>query len=119
MSRKKRRKFTAEFKTKAALEALEALKERTTIALIAQKYDLQPMQNSKWKRELKDNISQVFENPRKKEQIKRVSEESKIYEKIGRLEMELDWLKKKWTLSTKEKRFLIGGTPHDINVGST
>jgi transposase len=92
MTRKKRRRFTAEFKAKVALEAL---KERTTLAELAQKYQLQPMQISKWKRELKDNISQVFEKPRSGEVKQREAQEAKLFEKIGRLEMELDWLKKK------------------------
>ncbi len=92
MTRKKRRRFTAEFKAKVALEAL---KERTTLAELAQKYQLQPMQISKWKRELKDNISQVFEKPRSGEVKQREAQEAKLFEKIGRLELELDWLKKK------------------------
>ena len=92
MTRKKRRNFNADFKAKVALEAL---KERNTLAEIAQKYDLQPVQISKWKRELKENLSQVFESPRKGAQKQQEAAESKLFEKIGRLEMELDWLKKK------------------------
>lgn len=54
MSKRKRRKFTAEFKAKVVLEALT---ERYTLTEIAQKYDLQPVQISKWKREFKENMS--------------------------------------------------------------
>ena len=60
MSKRKRRTFTPDFKARVVLEAL---KERATLAELAQKYDLQPMQISKWKREFKDNMAQVFEKP--------------------------------------------------------
>jgi len=92
MARKKRRKFTPEFKAKVALEAL---KERSTLAELAQKYDLLPVQISKWKRELKDNISTVFENPKTNDLKKQEDDENRLYAEIGRLKMELDWLKKK------------------------
>lgn len=89
---RKRRNFSPEFKAKIALEAL---KEVHTIAEIAQKYELHPVQVSKWKKELKDNVGTVFKNPRKTDEKKQELEQAKLYEKIGRLEMELDWLKKK------------------------
>ena len=92
MSRRKRRTFTADFKAKVVLEAL---KERNTLAELAQKYELQPMQISKWKREFRDNMSQVFENPRADEKKKQEEQEAQLYEQIGRLNMQLEWLKKK------------------------
>ena len=87
-----RRNFSLEFKAKLALKAL---KERSTIAEIAQKCDVHPVQVSKWKKELRDNIGEVFKNPNKSDEKQRELEQAKLYEKIGRLEMELDWLKKK------------------------
>lgn len=92
MARKKRRKFTPDFKAKVALEALQ---ERSTLAEIAQKYDLQPMQISKWKKELKDNLARVFEKPPNNDKKKQMAHEAQLYEQIGRLKMELEWLKKK------------------------
>lgn len=92
MARKKRRKFSAEFKAKVVLEAL---KERVTIAELAQKHDLQPMQISKWKKEFKDNLAQVFEKPKQDSKKKEQAQEAELYEQIGRLKMELEWLKKK------------------------
>ena len=70
-------------------------KEWKVPVLLTSQTMLQPMQISKWKRELKDNISQVFEKPRSGEVKQREAQEAKLFEKIGRLEMELDWLKKK------------------------
>ena len=74
---------------------LEALKERATLAELAQKYDLQPMQISKWKREFKDNMTQVFEKPKANEKEELQEREAELYEQIGRLNMQLEWLKKK------------------------
>ena len=92
MSRRKRRTFTPDFKARVVLEAL---KERSTIAELAQKYDLQPMQISKWKREFKDNMTQVFEKPKANEKKELQEREAELYEQIGRLNMQLEWLKKK------------------------
>jgi transposase-like protein len=88
----KRRKFSAEFKAKVALEAL---KERKTVAELAAPYELHPVQLSKWKKELRENITQAFQNPKKSEEKRREAEQARLYEEIGRLKMELDWLKKK------------------------
>jgi len=52
--RKQRRKFTSEFKTQVAIEAL---KERYTLSELAKKFDLHPNQISKWKQEFVDNAS--------------------------------------------------------------
>lgn len=92
MSRKKRRTFSPEFKAKVVLDAL---KERATLTELAQKYELQPMQISKWKKEFKDNMSQVFENPRANAKKEQEEQEAQLFEQIGRLNMQLEWLKKK------------------------
>lgn len=93
---KKRRTFTREFKAKVALEAL---KEQLTLSQIAKKYDLHPNQVSAWKSQAKEDLLEIFgtgnENDDQEELI------SALYEKIGRLEIELDWLKKKSALLRK------------------
>ena len=84
-----RRKFTSKFKSKVAIEALQ---ERLSIQEIAQKYQLHPNQIQKWKREFLDNAAQVFESEKssKKDPQK---EQQKLYEKIGQLQVEVDFLK--------------------------
>lgn len=93
---KKRRTFTREFKAKVALEAL---KEQLTLSQIAKKYDLHPNQVSAWKSQAKEDLLEIFgtgnENDDQEELI------SALYEKIGRLEIELDWLEKKSALLRK------------------
>ncbi|MCK5840378.1 MAG: transposase [Bacteroidales bacterium] len=85
----KRRKFNATFKAKVAIEAL---KERETLSELSRKYELHPNIISKWKKEFLDNADQVFES-KKSESDPEVDIE-KLYSKIGKLEIERDFLKK-------------------------
>lgn len=84
-----RRKFDSSFKAKVALEAL---KERETLQQLALKYELHPNQISQWKQEFIEKSAQVFESkPLKENNEESVSE---LYQKIGKLEMEKEFLKK-------------------------
>ncbi len=87
-----RRKFTAAFKTKVAIEAI---KEQHTLSELASKFNLHPNQISKWKREFLNNADTVFSS--KSSNTKEDNSEEQIgtlYQKIGKLEMENDYLKK-------------------------
>ena len=87
--KKNRRKFTSEFKAKVAIAAL---KERESMSDLSSKYELHPTMISKWKQEFIDLASQVFD---KKPMIDTSGEDvDKLYSKIGKLEMENDFLKK-------------------------
>lgn len=88
-----RRKFRKEFKAKVAIEAL---KERETLAKLALRFELHPNQISQWKQEFLENSSLVFGNNNAKIE-KTEAETEKLYTKIGRLEMERDFLKKSLT----------------------
>lgn len=82
-----------EASTKARV-ALEAVKERLTVAQIAKQFGVHPTQVNQWKRKLLDDVPGLFE----RENGSRASEAfetTQLYEQIGRLKMELDWLKKK------------------------
>ena len=87
--KQRRRKFSAEFKAKVAIEAL---KERETLQELALRFELHPNQISQWKQEFIENSSQVFQSskPSKTPDI----EVSELYSKIGQLEMEKEFLKK-------------------------
>lgn len=89
--KKTRRKFSSEFKSKVAIEAL---KERYTLAELAQKFELHPNQISQWKQEFLERSKSIFEGSEKKENSQPEVELEKLYSKIGRLEMERDFLKK-------------------------
>ena len=89
---KKRRSFTKEFKAKVALEALQ---ERDTLQEIGRKYELHPNQIVSWKNQLKENMGSLFSRKKDAVQADLAVENARLYEEIGRLKMERDWLKKK------------------------
>lgn len=82
-----RRKFTAKFKTRVVLEAI---KERQTLAQLAERFELHPNQISIWKKEFLDNSEKVFDEPKKEKK----DPTGKLYRKIGELQIEVDFLKK-------------------------
>ena len=88
--KKTRRKFTAAFKAQVAIEAL---KERESLAALAVRFELHPNQISQWKQEFLENSSKVFSGASEKEKEEPVNLEA-LYAKIGQLEMERDFLKK-------------------------
>jgi transposase-like protein len=92
MTKKSRRKFSAEFKAKVVLEAL---KERITIEELARKYELHPTQINTWKREAISNMASVFGTDKSEGQAEIEQQTEKLYAQIGQLKVENDFLKKK------------------------
>ena len=90
----KKERRSAAFKRKVALEAI---RENKTMSEIAAAYQIHPIQVGKWKKQLLDGIESIFESPlkNKKETQVRAEIDGSLHEKIGRMTMELDWLKKK------------------------
>src|SRR5690349_11057712 len=93
-SKKKRNAHTAEFKAKVGLEAVRGVK---TISEIAQAYGVHPVLVGQWKKEILKHAGVLFDAKRglKPAEDKSVVEE-RLYGEIGRLKMEVDWLKKSW-----------------------
>lgn len=89
---KKRRKFTSDFKSKVALEAL---REQQPIHEIAKRYQVHPSQVTDWKKALLGNASSVFESASSKhdEVFKQKVKEDRLYKHIGQLQVEVDFLK--------------------------
>lgn len=86
-----RRKFTAAFKTKVVLEAL---KERVSLAELAQKYEVHPQQIGNWKREFLKGAEDVFSSgERKSAKTEAEEKEEKLLKIIGQQKVELDFLK--------------------------
>jgi len=85
----KRRKFTAAFKAQVAIEAL---KERESLADLTKRFDVHPTMISKWKQEFIERSSEIFET--QPPEVNFEAEREKLFAKIGQLEMERDWLKK-------------------------
>jgi transposase-like protein len=87
-----RRRYSAEFKAKVALEAIK--NERTTNE-IAGSYGIHPNQLAQWKKQLIDELPQIFSDKRVKANKDQEALEAQLYQQIGQLKVELDWLKKK------------------------
>ena len=74
--------------------ALDALKERETVGQLAKRHGVHPTQIHEWKKRLVEEAASVFDRGsvgKKTEDF----DSAELYEQIGRLKMELDWVKKK------------------------
>jgi len=91
MSRK-RRVFGASFKAKVALSACRG--EKTT-AQLASEYGVHASQVTAWKKQLLEGAAGLFEDGRSKQATEDAANDEELYEQIGRLKMEVEWLKKK------------------------
>ena len=87
-----RKQYDPRFK---ATVALEAAKEQKTIAQVASEYSVHPNQVGKWKKQLLCDLPQVFSDGRKKETENNEQLTNSLYQQIGQLKVELDWVKKK------------------------
>ena len=93
MSESKRRvAHTPEFKAKVGLEALRGVK---TINEIGQDYGVHPTQVGLWKKEIQEQAKTLFEGKRGPRPVAGHREPDLLYSEIGKLKVELDWLKKK------------------------
>ena len=88
----KRNRYSAEFKAKVAVEAL---KEQKTLTELATQYQIHAVQISIWKKQLLDGAAFIFKNSLNNNHKKQQHLEDHLYQEIGRLKIELDWLKKK------------------------
>ena len=88
----KRRQHNPEFKAKVALAALKGIEP---VHAIAAKYQVHPVQVSQWKKDLLERLPGVFANKPPPSAAEAAAKEDRLYQKIGQLEVELDWLKKK------------------------
>ena len=92
MDHKIRRNHPAAFKAKVALEAL---REQKTIAELSSLYGIHTTQITKWKRQALDILTAGFSEKQKKKQEDDRALVQELYQQIGRLKVEVDFLKKK------------------------
>ena len=92
--KKPRRTFSAEFKAKIAIEAIKEIK---TISELAQIHQIHPNLIGLWKKEFLSNAGKVFEgNKDEEEEINRLKKENDdLVHQIGKLTVDINWLKKK------------------------
>ena len=87
-----RKRHPAAFKAKVAPEAAKPTK---TVAELAEAFQVHPVQISQWKKQLLDGAEGLFRDGRKREREEGEAVQAELYEKIGRLNMEIEWLKKR------------------------
>ena len=88
----KRKQYSAEQKAKIALTAI---KGQQTVNEIAGDFGVHPTQVAQWKKQLLDEAPQVFASARDRQAEDAEALAARLYQEIGQLKMELDWLKKK------------------------
>jgi transposase-like protein len=86
-----RKRHTAAFKARVALEAA---KQTRTAGELAKAYQVHPVQISQWKKQLLDGAESLFRDGRRRNCDDHEVVQAELYERIGRLNMEVEWLKK-------------------------
>ncbi len=89
---KTRKRYSAAFKARIALDAA---KEQKTLSELSNEFQIHPNQISQWKKQLQDEAKNIFLNKSNNFQKKQQQFEAQLYQQIGQLKVELDWLKKK------------------------
>jgi transposase len=92
---KRRRKHSAEFKVKVVLDMLKGVE---TLSEISSKYGVHPTQITKWRRTFLEKAPELFGDKGSRPERVRDEVESELYKKIGQLQVELDFFKKKSSL---------------------
>ena len=87
-----RKHYSAEFKARVALEALKGLK---TVNELASTYGVHPTQIAHWKHRLQKEMPEIFSVRRAKHVHDQEAFQAQLYQQIGQLKVELDWVKKK------------------------
>ncbi|MDJ1492145.1 transposase [Cytophagaceae bacterium DM2B3-1] len=86
----KRKRYTASFKAKVALEAI---KDKHTLAELSKKFEVHANMISKWKQEFLEKATSIFEKDSEQESEEKIDPDP-LYARIGRLELENEFLKK-------------------------
>jgi len=114
MRKKQQRKsYATEFKVKVALEAI---KGQRTINKIATHYGVHPNLVTQWKKQAVESLPDDFSAKRERAAKEEEALKAKLFQEIGQLKVELDWLKKKLNCSTDQKRQMIEPGHEQISV---
>jgi putative transposase len=87
-----RKSYPADFKAKVALEAMKG--ERSMVEL-SSRYEVHATLIGEWRKTLLARVSEIFSDGRPRKEQDDEAEKARLYEEIGRLKVELDWVKKK------------------------
>lgn len=89
---KARKRFSADFKAKVAVEAI---KENLTINEMASQFEVHANQITTWKKQALEGLSEVFSLKKFRSKKEGAEREAALYQEVGKLKMEIEWLKKK------------------------
>jgi len=87
-----RRKFSSALKARVAIEAIKGVR---SISELAGEHQVHPSQITQWKKQLLDSAERVFSDQRVTEKKDQEELLAKLYQQIGQMKVELDWLQKK------------------------
>ncbi len=87
-----RKQYSPKFKARVAIEAIRGDK---TLSQLGSQFKVHPIQIAKWRKSALDQLPELFVDGRKGRSRNGEAESDALYEEIGRLKVELDWLKKK------------------------
>ncbi len=87
-----RKSHNAQLKARVALEAIKGLR---TVNEIANAFSVHPNLVGKWKKQATEQLPQLFQDGRARQQVADEELQAQLYQQIGQLKVELDWLKKK------------------------
>jgi transposase-like protein len=87
-----RKQYSPKFKGRVALEAIRGEK---TLSQLGSQFKVHPIQIAKWRKTAVEQIPELFVDGRARKGRNGEDNSDALYEQIGRLKMELDWLKKK------------------------
>ena len=84
-----RKQYSAKFKARVAVEAIRGEK---TLNQLATQYHVHPVQIAHWRKAALEQMEEIFVDGRKRQRTDGEAEKATLYEEIGRLKVELDWL---------------------------
>jgi transposase len=87
-----RKQHSAQFKARVAIEAIRGEK---TLSQLGSQFKVHPMQIAKWRKAALEQLPELFVDGRTRKASDSKPDNDGLYEEIGRLKVELDWLKKK------------------------
>ena len=96
-----RRRYDSRFKAQVALEAI---RNQQTISQIASQYGVHPNQVSKWKKRSLEGLVELFSDGKERREKDQQQLIDELYRQIGKLKVELDWLKKIRTCHLRRRR---------------
>jgi transposase-like protein len=111
-----RKGYPAAFKARVTLEAA---KQTRTLAELSESFQVHPVQISQWKKQLLDGAESLFRDGRRRDRDEGEALQAELYQQIGRLNMEVEWLKKSSRSVWRRHRFSFAGRVNPCSCAAT